>query len=167
MALSGWQRLVAGAPWFRGEGRYPIAACSEFIPPPRAGGKPYGLDVGAGFDPDDPWGWPVPEAEEHLEVRPGLEAGGGHLVRALRELGRGRPVRGLGRHKLADNPAWPPELASARGLSHERYVVLLPLALSRTQDDKGRVRWTLFGGSEQGPARAFWRGFFTTPRRQA
>ena len=29
---------------------------------------------------------------------------------------------------------------------------LLPLALSRTQDDKGRIRWTLFGGSEQGPA---------------
>ena len=30
--------------------------------------------------------------------------------------------------------------------------MLVPLALSRTQDDKGRVRWTLFGGSEQGPA---------------
>ena len=48
-------------------------------------------------------------------------------------------------------------------LEHERYVVLAPLALGRTQDDKGRVRWTLFGGSEQGPARAFWRGFWTAP----
>src|SRR5262249_45003316 len=46
------------------------------------------------------------------------------------------------------------------------YVVLLPLALARTQDDKGRIRWTLFGGSEQGPARAFWRGFFTAPDRE-
>ena len=25
------------------------------------------------------------------------------------------------------------------------------------------MRWTLFGGSEQGPARAFWKGFFTKP----
>ncbi len=52
-------------------------------------------------------------------------------------------------------------------LAHERYVTLLPLALSKTLDDKGRVRWTVFGASEQGPARAFWRSFFTAPRRQA
>ena len=42
----------------------------------------------------------------------------------------------------------------------------MPLALSRTQDDKGRVRWTLFGASEDGPGRAFWRGFFVAPRRE-
>ena len=36
----------------------------------------------------------------------------------------------------------------------------------KTQDDKGRVRWTLFGASEQGPAKAFWRGFFTAPREE-
>src|SRR5712692_7870905 len=42
----------------------------------------------------------------------------------------------------------------------------MPLALSRTQDDKGRLRWTLFGGSEQGPARAFWRSFFTAPGQE-
>src|SRR5262249_16973633 len=34
------------------------------------------------------------------------------------------------------------------------------------QDDKGRLRWTLFGGSEQGPGRAFWRGFFTAPHQE-
>ena len=39
--------------------------------------------------------------------------------------------------------------------------------LSRTQDDKGRVRWTLFGGSEQGPARASGESFFTAPRRRS
>src|SRR5207245_261141 len=67
----------------------------------------------------------------------------------------------------AGNPYWPPELAQSAGaLAHERYVVLLPLALSRTQDDKGRVRWTFFGGSEQGPARTFWRGFFAAPGRE-
>src|SRR5205823_1532490 len=153
MALSGWKQLVAGAPWFRGAGRYPIAAYSEFMPPPRAGGKPYGLDVGDGFDQGDPWGWPVHEAEEALELRPGLEGIAGRVVQALVDLAHGRPVRGLARRTLADNPAWPDELAARAGrLSHERYVTLLPLALSRTQDDKGRVRWTLFGGSEQGPA---------------
>ena len=50
------------------------------------------------------------------------------------------------------------------GSAQERCTLLLPLALSRTQDDKGRVRWTLFGGSEEGPGRAFWRGFFAAPR---
>src|SRR5262249_24605821 len=65
------------------------------------------------------------------------------------------------------NPYWPPELASHVGqLKHEHYVLLLPLALSRTQDDKGRLRWTIFGGSEQGPARGFWRGFFTAPKQE-
>ena len=57
-----------------------------------------------------------------------------------------------------------PELERRAGrLPHERYVLLAPLALSKTQDDKGRVRWTLFGGSEQGPARAFWKGFWSRP----
>ena len=36
----------------------------------------------------------------------------------------------------------------------------MPLALSRTQDALGRIRWTLFGASQHGPARAFWRSFF-------
>ncbi|MGZ7042410.1 MAG: M28 family peptidase, partial [Thermoanaerobaculia bacterium] len=42
---------------------------------------------------------------------------------------------------------------------HERYVIAMPLALSRTQDDKGRVRWTLFGASERplaDPGKKFW-----------
>ena len=78
-----------------------------------------------------------------------------------------RPAHGISRARLADNPYWPPELADRAGtLAHERYVVLAPLALSQTQDDKGRVRWTLFGGSEQGPARAFWKGFWTAPGRE-
>ena len=95
---------------------------------------------------------------------PGLEHLAGQLVRALEHLGNGRPAHGIARAKLEGNPYWPDELAERAGrLAHERYVVIAPLALSRTQDDKGRVRWTLFGGSEQGPARAFWKGFFTAP----
>ena len=41
MPAQGWKRLLAGAPWFRGAGNYPIAAYSEFMPPPRLGPKPY------------------------------------------------------------------------------------------------------------------------------
>jgi hypothetical protein len=42
----------------------------------------------------------------------------------------------------------------------------MPLALSRTQDALGRIRWTLFGASEHGPARAFWRSFFAAGGRE-
>jgi hypothetical protein len=166
MALVGWQRLLDGAPWFRDEGSYPIAAYSEYLPPPSVGPKPYGPEGGHGFNEDDPYGWRVSEAEEALELRPGLTTVSKAVVRALFELSQGRPVCGLAQQKLVDNPAWPADLSQAGALPHERYVILLPLALSRTLDDKGRLRWTVFGSSEQGPARAFWRSFFTTPRRQ-
>src|SRR5207302_4087663 len=89
------------------------------------------------------------------------------LVATLAHLGRNEAAHGISRNKLTDNVYWPPELAERAGsLAHERYVAILPLALSRTQDDKGRIRWTLFGGSEQGPARPFWKSFFTAPRRE-
>src|SRR5207247_5692315 len=97
----------------------------------------------------------------------GLELLGRQILRALIHLGHGDTAHGISRGKLTDNPFWPENLAAAAGhLKHERYIVLLPLALSRTQDDKGRVRWTLFGGSEQGPAHAFWRAFFTAPKKE-
>jgi hypothetical protein len=167
MTLTGWKRLVDGAPWFRKAGSYPIAAYSEFMPPPREVRKPYrGYDVDE-LDEDDPWGWPVSEWEEKLQLRPGLAHVAEVIVHALAELAHGRPAHGFSRTKLVGNPAWPMALVSKGPLAHERYVTLMPLALSPTQDDKGRVRWTVFGSSEQGPARAFWRSFFQTPRRQA
>src|SRR5262249_31173324 len=104
---------------------------------------------------------------EAFEFRPGLQHLAGQLVKAFEHLGSGRSAHGIARAKLTDNPYWPPELAERAGnLSHEHYVVLLPLVFSRTQDDKGRLRWTLFGGSEQGPEKAFWKGFFTGPGRE-
>src|SRR5262249_10543646 len=67
-------------------------------------------------------------------------------------------------YKLTDNVYWPHELAEkASALQHERFVLLMPLALSETQDDKARVRWTLYGSSEQGPARPFWNSFYSAP----
>lgn len=164
MPGQGWKQLVRETEHFRHEGRYPITAYSEFIPPPRVGLKPYGCINDGVFHEDDPWGWHITEYEQAWELRPGLEHLSKMIVHELADLGNGRLARGISKHKLIDNPYWPPELARKVGqLSHERYVVLLPLALSRTQDDKGRVRWTLFGGSEQGPSRAFWKSFFTSP----
>jgi hypothetical protein len=164
MKAAGWIQLLEGWPWFQGQGNYPLPAYSEFMPPPRLGRKPYGNREVLPFFEQDRWGWQVTEYEEHLELRPGLEKIAHDSLNALVNLGSGRTAHGIARGKLSGNPYWPDDLAEHVGqLDHERYVLLMPLALARTQDDKGRLRWTLFGGSEQGPARAFWRGFFTAP----
>jgi hypothetical protein len=168
MPSSAWKQLLAGAPWFQGDEAYPIAAYSEFMPPPRLAVKPYGSRDFYCCAERDPWGWPVTEYEEAFQLRPGLAHLARQLVGALVHLGHGEAAHGIAHGKLAENPYWPPELARLAGaLPHERYVALMPLALSRTQDDKGRVRWTLFGGSEQGPERAFWQSFFVSPGREA
>jgi hypothetical protein len=144
---------------------YPLPAYSEFMPPPRLGVTPLGEVDEKFFSPNDPYGWPVSEIEELYELKPGLEQIAVQVLDELFRLGQGLPAHHLAGHlgqNLRDNPYWPPELAARVGqLPHERYVILLPLALSRTQDDKGRLRWTLFGSSEQGPERAFWKGFFS------
>jgi hypothetical protein len=167
MSTHGWKQLLDGWPWFRGQGSYPIAAYSEFMPPPRLIRKPYGCEDLFLHAADDPWGWPVTEHEEAFALRPGLEKIAQHVVGALVHLGQGHPAHGIAKAKLTDNPYWPDAVAHQAGkLTHERFVTLMPLALARTQDDKGRVNWTLFGGSEQGPARGFWRSFFVAPDRE-
>src|SRR5262249_28647359 len=42
-------------------------------------------------------------------------------------------------------------------LASDQIVLIAALALSRTQDDKGNVRWTLFGNSHAGAGAALWR----------
>jgi hypothetical protein len=162
--VRGWLDLVDESP--AAAGGHPIAAYSEFMPPPLLGRKPCG-----GLDPllfraGDPQGWYVTEYEEAMEIRLGLEHIAGELMNVLLELGRGDTAHGIGVRTLDANPCWPEALHGRGAPRHERYILLLPLALSRTQDDKGRVRWTLFGASEQGASRPFWRGFFTSARRE-
>ena len=99
-----------------------------------------------------------------MELQPGLLHVAELLLGVLRHLGHGEPAHGIARNKLRENPYWPESLHEKGAPVQERYVTLMPLALSRTQDDKGRVRWTLFGASHQGPGRAFWRGFYSAPR---
>jgi hypothetical protein len=167
MPKTGWKRLLSAAPKSKPYADYRMDAYSEFMPAPRLGVKPYGTADDPIFADDDPWGWPVTEEEERLELCPGLMQIAQHVGTALLHLSRGEPAHGIARSLLADNPCWPPELAARAGnLRHDRLVLILPLALARTQDDKGRVRWTLFGSSEQGPSVAFWKSFFTAPGRE-
>jgi hypothetical protein len=163
--MSAWKTLLADRKWCRGTGAFPLPAYSEFTPPPWLGIKPYGASDTLVSPQSSDSGWLVSEYEQEQELTPGLEYLARGLLRDLIRLGRGEPTHHLTHERLKDNPYWPPELAARAGqLPHERYVLLASVALSRTQDDKGRVRWTFFGASEQGPAKAFWRGFFRGPR---
>ena len=163
----GWRNLIEDFPWFEGEGNFSIPAYSEFMPPPRVGCTPYGEIDSSTFKDDDDYGWYIPELEEELELKPGIEHISKQIMHYIEKLGKGITeyhISGHNRLNLIDNPYWPKELADNAGkLEHERFVAFLSLALSRTQDDKGRVRWTLFGGSEQGPEKSFWKSFFTSP----
>jgi hypothetical protein len=169
MARAGWSKLIPGDKGLDGSGTVRIDAYSEFVPPPRVGWKPYGpVPVNNYlFSPDDPFGWKVHEFDEVLELQPGLPQIARQLMTRLGRLQDGNPETGLPRHVSRNNPYWPTELAGSSVVQTDRCVLLLPLALSRTQDDKGRVRWTLFGNSEQGPGKAFWRSFFTAPGAEA
>jgi hypothetical protein len=169
MAEVGWKQLLDGWPWYRGAGSYPVWPDSEFMPPVHVGRKPYGCWDPIPLDDADPWGWPITEYEEALTLRPGLESIAEQVMTKLRGLCQeGGDSGEIAEYKLRENPYWPRELAArAHTLEHERFVLLLPLALSLTEDDRAWVRWTLFGGSEQGPARAFWKSFYTAPGQEA
>ena len=164
---SGWQKMMDGFPWFNCDGCYPITAYSEFMPSPLVGCKPLGEIDRSVLSDDDPYGWRITEAEEKYELSPGIVHSGIQIMTNIIKLGKGLPehfIHGHGGQNIKDNPYWPPELASKAGsLNHERYVTLLPLMLSRTQDDKGRVIWSLFGNSVHEPEQAFWKSFYTAP----
>jgi hypothetical protein len=170
MPRVGWKQLIPPDSWCRGPGRYPIDAYSEFMPPPRLGVKPYGNNEPNPqlFDAADPFGWQVSEFEEARELKPGLLQIAKQVVGRVGHVLGGDHGHGMATHDLTNNHYWPADLEEHCGsLGQDRGVTLSPLALSRTQDDKGRVRWSLFGGSEQGPAKPFWRGFFTSPKQEA
>jgi hypothetical protein len=166
--LRGWKALLQGFPWFAGENRFPLAAYSEFMPPPRLGldpitGRPYPWV----FSEEDPYGWKVWEIEEELRLKPGLEEIGREILRNTVLLGSSTPpshLVGYKKQHLSDNIFWSPEVMAAGGIpAGERYVSIVPFALSKTKDDKGLVRWTFFGASEQGPEKAFWKSFYSDP----
>ena len=163
--MTSWEAIEAEArDAFVGEGRFPLPAYSEYMPSPYVVVKPYapGRAAGActlGASGDD--AMDVTEEEQAHEIAPGLGKIAGHLLTELERLVQGQP-HGFSRTLLGDNAAWPRALAEsapARRAAGEPIVIALALCLSRTQDDKGNVRWTLFGVSHDGPAAAFWRSF--------
>jgi hypothetical protein len=168
--LDGWKKLLEGYPWLSKTERYTIRAYSEFMPPPRLGQRPYGDVDSSLFSDDDDYGWNISEIEEAYELQPGLVNLAHQIVGEVVELGQGKGAYRIFGHQgrnLVNNPYWPPELAAQAGkLPQEKYLTLLPLALSKTQDDKGRQRWTFFGSSEQGPEKAIWQSFFKCPGQE-
>ena len=167
----GWGRFRKGFPWYKEEKKYPLQAYSEFMPPLRTGISPYDGSIYPWvFRDDDMFGWQVPEIEEEYQLRPGLENIGRQVMQHILQLGTGTlPVHLAGHQQrnLANNLFWPARLASNQGqLKHERYVIIQPYSLSKTKDDKGRVCWTFFGASEQGPEKAFWKSFYESPEKE-
>jgi hypothetical protein len=155
-----WDRIEAEARTaFRGQ--FPVPPYSEYMPPPYIGIKPYvpargRNDATQGIT--DPRALDIDEYEQAHDLEPGFERIATHLVTELGKLVRGAQ-HGLSHTLLADNPAWPPELAAKAGkLAHDPLVLICPLALSRSQDDKGMARWTLFGTSHRTAA---WWDLFT------
>lgn len=161
---TGWAKLLEGAPWFNCDGCYPLNAYSEFMPPPKLGKTPLGDIDHLLFSENDPFSWNISELEEENELRPGMQHIGKQIMHHIISFGKGlteHHIPGHGGLNLINNPYWTKELADHAGkLNHEKFVVFLPLMLSKTQDDKGRVNWTFFGGSIHGPELAFWKSFY-------
>jgi hypothetical protein len=166
----GWKSLMAGYPWFAGKDRYPLPAYSEFMPSPQAGRKPLGEIDPSVLSEDDPYGWKISELEEEYELKPGIVHAGQQIMHGLIKLGRGETeyhIHGHAGRNLQNNPYWPPELAAHAGkLPHERFLALIPMMLSRTQDDKGRVTWSFFGNTIHDPEAAFWKGLYHSPGKE-
>ena len=160
----GWRKLISDFNQINTGGHFPLPAYSEYMPSVRFGCNLYGQLDSTVFSDEDPYGWRISEMEEEYELKPGIEHTGKQIMEHILKLGKGLPeyhIAGHGGQNLIDNPYWPPELAEHAGkLDHERYVVFLPMMLSRTQDDKGRVRWTFFGNSIETPEQAFWKSFY-------
>ncbi len=162
MSLAEKSRFIKNCS-FKQYSQYPLMAYSEFMPPIHFSCRSYDEKTKEFFQKDVPLEFPITEYEEAFELQPGLESIALQILKALSHLTKGEAAEGLARNKLINNPYWPDELAQpAQTLTKEPLVILLPLALSLTQDDKGRKRWTFFGASEQGPSRSFWKSFFTS-----
>jgi hypothetical protein len=139
---------------FRGAGRFPLRAYSEFMPAQFVGWKP--CAQGTGRAVATLGACEIDEYEWAHEIAPGLDRLAEHVLHELGKLTCGAP-HALSRTLLADNPAWPAELAAAAhagALAGEPIVIAMALALSRTHDDKGNDRFTLFGTSHDGPGAA-------------
>lgn len=167
----GWGKLYKGFPWFSGEGRFPIRAYSEFMPPVRTGFSPCDGKIYPWiFSEDDLFGFRIDEIEEEYQLKPGLESISKQLFKEIAHTGQASipaRLRGHNGKNITGNLFGFDELLAGKlNLKQERYISFMPLSLSRTKDDKGRIRWTCFGASEQGPEKAFWKSFCKSPSEE-
>lgn len=159
--LPGWSALVGDQPYAI-DGSYPVAAYSEWMPGPFVGHKPSGAGDPATRPADDEHGWQVSAYQAAEQLGPGLADIARAVVTTIRRLQQGHHA--LSHDAIVGNPYAPPDLmAAGPALALRPLIGLLTTSLSRTQDDMGRVRWTLFGASEQGPAAACWVSFADGP----
>ncbi len=168
---NGWRSFLKGYPWFSGEKKYRLEAYSEFMPPAMTGINPCnGSAYPWIFSEEDNFGWKIPEIEEEYQLKPGVDKIGRQIIVQMNELGYGTlPVSLVGHHQsvFANNIFWSEELAACQGnIKHEKYITIMPFTLSKTKDDKGRIHWTFFGASEQGPEKAFWKSFYEAPDKE-
>ncbi|HLK92112.1 MAG TPA: hypothetical protein VKZ18_19625, partial [Polyangia bacterium] len=143
MSTTAWEEIEAEAKGaFAGEGRFPLAAYSEYMPAPHVVLKPYAprrADRAATVGASDGDALDITEREQAHELAPGLGRIAGRVLTELDRLLHGKP-HDFSRSLLGDNAAWPAALAgsaAARRAAGEPLVLALSLALSRTQDDKG------------------------------
>ena len=159
-----WEQIEAEArDALHRAGRFQLRAYSEFMPPPYVGIKPYAPNrahAATSFSISGGDALDIDEYEQAHDLEPGLDRIANHLLSKLGKLVSGKP-HALSSTLLEGNPAWPAELADAARagrLAHDPLILICPLALSRTQDDKGNNRWTLFGASHDRPEASFWHG---------
>ena len=165
MKPEGWQRLLADVPHSWQAGGFPIAAYSEFMPPPRSAGSPTGRPSprrlpttirSAGTSPSTKRRWSCGRAWTHLA---GTSSG------PWSHLGHGRPAHGIARAKLEGNPYWPPELAERAGrLPHERYVVLAAAGPLADAGRQGPRPLDALRRQRAGAGAGFWRELLFGPR---
>src|SRR5438445_5762939 len=111
MATNGWRDLLPSASAFRGEGNFPIAAYSEFMPPPRIAVKPSGaVEYDSSLSDDDPFGWRITAQEQERQLAPGLPIIGRQIIETVVALAAGHGRHRIGAYHLKDNPYWPAAL---------------------------------------------------------
>lgn len=160
MPLRGWRKLVGSMPSRWKQGEFFIPAYSENMPAPYIGVKPYLNRDTDFFSLKDAFGWPVDPGEWQTQLLPGKSQIARQLHTGMEALAWGKSSQGITKTKLTQNPAWPDVLQQAAKegtLLHEKLVCFSTIALSKTQDDKARVRWTLYGSSQMEPEEVFWR----------
>ena len=151
---------------FAAPGGSPFAPTRSSCLRPGWASSPFARDARATRSPTPPGARRA--RPRHHRVR--AEARAGARARPDRELVGDRarpawPAAPPGRCRRPSSPATPhgppPLVEAARGarLPPRDLQPGSPARALRTQDDKGNVRWTLFGASHDGALRAFWQSF--------